>query len=150
MSFFQPKVTELDGTTLTITDLNTVQEEDVALRNQNISFPIPGTNTSGNRLSNWFGKVRSLTVSGIHYGEGYSEPTVRQNINAFITEVEAWVNSGFQNRRIYHDLFGNQYRVFCVNFQRQWVETNVSSFLIYSFELIEGGDIITDFPDLLP
>lgn len=147
MVFTAPKVTEVDTNTLVITDLNDVYSEVNGITNKFMTFPVPLTTTAGNRVSNLFGKTRTITLQGRHYGDGYSEGSTLDNIKAFIAEVEAWINAaGTQQRRKYHSIFGLTYKVACDVFQYTWRETTPVH-IEYQMRLIEGGNITTDVVD---
>jgi len=141
--FSKPTIKEVDTGTLTITDLDSVEGIDPSLKNAMISFSVPTTDTSGNRVNNWRGKVRVIILTGSHSGAGYSEGSVKANLKAFVAEVEAWVNDGIQSRRKFTDILDNEYNVFCTNFSWSWVSGLPK--INYTLELVEGGDIINNW-----
>ena len=142
--FTKPKITEVDSTTPVITDLNDVFNEINTITNKFLTFPVPLTNSKGNRVSNMFGKVRTINIQGRHYGDGYDEGSAINNIKKFIEEFEAWINViGTQQRRKYHSIFGLTYLVVCNTFTYQWRETTPVH-IEYQIQFIEGGNITTD------
>jgi len=142
--FSKPKITEVGETTLIVKDLNDVYSETNGITNKFLSLPVPGTPTTGTRVSNLFGKLRTINIQGRHYGDGYSETNAVDRINAFITEVEAWINIlGLQQRKQYHSIFGNTYKVVCNTFSYQWRETTPVH-IEYTMQLIEGGNFTND------
>ena len=77
---------------------------------------IPFTTTTGNTMINWKGKVRLLTIQGAQDGTGYTGANGNEQINDFIQEMEAWVNTNIVGARVYTDSFGNTYDVKPVDF----------------------------------
>lgn len=132
-----------------VTDLNDVNNENMQLTNKFLTFPVPLTTSAGNRISNVFGKTRVITITGRHYGDGYSGASIREQILAFVEEIEDWANTaGAQQRRSYTNIFGEEYKVACDTFTYNWRDTTPVH-IEYTIRLIEGGNITNDvFEDL--
>ena len=152
MAFSKPRIRNPDTFTNDVTDLNTVTRERNNISNKTLNLAIPTLNTTGNRVSNLFGKVRTIQVQGVHYGDGYGFVESSDNIYAFISEMEAWNNAGIQQRKIYQSIFGIQYKVFCIDFTYDWSDTGPEH-IEYNMVLVEGGnitdDVISDIIDSL-
>ena len=68
------------------------------------------------------GKTRIIILQGAHDGTGFDGATPEQKIGDFIFEVEEWVNSKVQTKRIYTDSFATAYFVHCVDWT--WTRSN--------------------------
>jgi hypothetical protein len=121
-----------------ITNLGTITDEKNQIVNNIVQKSLPLKSTSGAIMSNVLGKKRTISVSGVNIGTGYSGADVDAKINNFIQDVEDWVNiAGKQERRIVTDSFGNTYDCICQSFT--WDKTqNNPTFLLYTMVLIEG------------
>ena len=124
----------------TITDLGHVVDEDTDLINKIDGFTVPFGNSSATVNANLRGRRRLFTITGIQDGTGYTGGTVDIKLNAFITNIESWVNPsiGAQTARTYTDTLGNTYTVVCINFKKtRRIDGNGR--IIYVLTLVEGG-----------
>lgn len=124
-----------------ITDLGNIFQEEMNIDNRIFSMPRPLGNSSNTTTINLFGKVRTINISGSQSGQGYSTGTVLGDINAFITEVEAWVNTSIQSKKTYTDSFGNTYAVLSSVFR--WTKTSPGNRILYNITMIQGGTVST-------
>ena len=121
-----------------IDNLGAVTNESVQIVNLVVQSGIPITSTATTLVSNIFGKKRLISISGITAGTGYSGATTSIKINAFIADVEDWINNGKQVRRSVQDSFGNIYSCICTNFT--WTKSDKNpNILLYTMTFIEGG-----------
>lgn len=117
--------------------LGTIFTEENEISNKLITIPRPLGDTSNNTAINLGGKVRIITITGSNIGAGYSGGDVNTRINAFITAMEAWLNTNLQTKDTYTDGFGNTYSVLCQTFR--WTRTAPGNRILYVLIMIEGG-----------
>ena len=120
-----------------IASLGTVLSEEIQIDNKLISLPRPLGSTDNNTAINLFGKQRTITISGSQNGQGYLGGTPEQQINAFIADIEAWVNAEIQTGKTYFDSFGNQFEVLSAVFR--WSRTSPGTRILYVLSMVEGG-----------
>jgi len=123
----------------TITSLGKVISEGNDIETNLYTKPVPSGSTNYTVQANIQGKTRTISIDGEFIG-------TETQIKAFITEVEAWMNSSgllqFQSNRTYTDSFGTEYSVLCSRFN--WNRENITiGFINYTIEMREGRTITT-------
>ena len=121
----------------TINSLGIIYDEDIKIDNKLTTMRRPLGSTENTTVINIGGKQRLIILQGIHTGEGYGGATVEDKINAFITDMEDWVNTNLQTAKTFTDSFGNSYSVLCAIFQRK--RTPPGNRILYTLTMIEGG-----------
>jgi len=120
-----------------ITSLGKVTSERVDIETNLFTKPVPSGSTSYTVQANIQGKTRTISIEGELLGN-------ETEINSFITNVEAWMNSSgllqFQGNRTFTDSFGNTYEVLCSRFDRTRENSNVG-YITYTIEMKEGRTI---------
>ena len=123
-----------------ITDLVNFIDEDLRIFNKLITASIPLGNTETTRNINLRGKKRVITVTGVQTGINYAGASTEAKINAFIADIEDWINNGVQTTRIYTDSFGNTASVLCIDFVRTR-NIEATGRIIYTLTMVQGGTI---------
>lgn len=114
-----------------ITSLGYVKSENINVTNNVLSFPLPLCNTDANTAINIMGKVRNIIITGDFTGTESVQA-------AFIADIEEWINTGIQERRIYTSRHNNQYYVICTDFN--WTtEEGVVGHMSYTMTLVEAN-----------
>lgn len=122
-----------------ITDLGTVYEEEIQIDNKLISIPRPLGSTNNNTAANLFGKVRKITISGSHSGDGYAGGTAELKIKAFIDDVETWIDANVQTTATFTDSFSHTHTVLCTVFR--WARAPPGNRILYVMILVEGSAV---------
>ena len=133
-----PTLKVTPGGTLVVQSLGNVFDEDVQIFNKLLSVTLPLSGTASAINANFSGKKRVLTITGAHSGQGYDTGTTEGNINAFITDMETWVNAGKQSSRYYTDSLGNEYEVISLEFVRTR-QIDALGRILYSLTMVEGN-----------
>ena len=119
-----------------ITSLGNVTSVQVTIDNSLIVLPTPsiadGT-TAEVSVINLLGKTRRVSISGLFYGS-------EAEITAFVTDVNAWVNSGFQDSATFTSIHSGSFSVLCDSFSYSKNE-NTPNHISYNLELIEGSKL---------
>jgi len=117
-----------------ISSLGYVLNEDVSLDNNLIVLPRPsilsGTSATVS-IINLLGKTRRVSLSGLFTGS-------TAEITAFVTDMNAWANSGFQASATITTTHNGSFSVLCDNFRNNKSE-DTPNHVLYSIELIEGS-----------
>ena len=114
----------------------------ITVDNSLIVLPRPsilGGDTSDVSVINLMGKTRRVTINGLFTG-------TTSEITAFITDMNAWVNSGFQDNATLTTIHSGSFSVLCDSFTYDKNE-NTPNHITYTIELIEGSKLglISDF-----
>lgn len=124
--------------------LGTIFTEENEISNKLITIPRPLGDTSNNTAINLGGKVRIITITGSNIGTSYSGSNVNDRINAFITAMEAWINTNLQSKDTFTDSFGNTHSVLCQTFR--WTRTAPGNRILYVLMMIEGSPLAAFTP----